>query len=129
MLTMPKPYGLPEEAIAKLCGVFNQYPGIHSVLLYGSRAKGNYRPGSDIDLSIQAPTLGLADLLAIENQIDDLLLPWTVDLSLLHHIDNPDLLDHIRRIGILLYAPGATSPTQGNIARTAQALHHSPQHP
>lgn len=104
---MPTIYGLPKEAIAKLCGVFSQYPAIQSVLLYGSRAKGNYRPGSDIDLSIQAPALGLSDLLAIENQIDDLLLPWTVDLSLLHQIDNPDLLDHIRRIGIPLYAPDA----------------------
>ena len=101
---MPKLYGLPEDAIAKLCGIFSQYPAIQSVLLYGSRAKGNYRPGSDIDLSIQAPTLGLSDLLAIENQIDDLLLPWTVDLSLLHHIDNPELIDHIRRIGTPLYA-------------------------
>jgi hypothetical protein len=91
--------------------------------------KATTGPAPDIDLSIQAPTLGLTDLLAIENQIDDLLLPWTVDLSLLQHIDNPDLLDHIRRTGIPLYAPGATSPTQGNIAPTAQALHHSPQLP
>jgi predicted nucleotidyltransferase len=104
---MPKLYGLPEEAIAKLCSVFSQYPAIQSVLLYGSRAKGNYRPGSDIDLSIQAPALGLSDLLAIENQIDDLLLPWTVDLSLLHHIDNPELIDHIRRVGTPLYSPDA----------------------
>ena len=111
---MPKLYGLPEDAIAKLCGIFSQYPAIQSVLLYGSRAKGNYRPGSDIDLSIQAPTLGLSDLLSIENQIDDLLLPWTVDLSLLHHIDNPELLDHIRRIGIPLYAPDASYPRKGS---------------
>lgn len=101
---MPKLYGLPEETIAKLCGVFSQYPAIKSVQLYGSRAKGNYRPGSDIDLSIQAPALGLSDLLAIENQIDDLLLPWTVDLSLLHQIDNLELIDHIRRIGTPFYS-------------------------
>jgi len=114
MLTMPTTYGLPDKAIAQLCGVFSHYPAIHSVLLYGSRAKGNYRPGSDIDLSIQAPTLGLTDLLAIENQIDDLLLPWTVDLSLLHHIDNPELIDHIRRIGAPLYAPDASYPRKGS---------------
>ncbi|OYY86072.1 MAG: hypothetical protein B7Y46_06805 [Acidovorax sp. 28-64-14] len=55
---MPNIYGLPKEAIAQLCGVFSQYPAIQSVLLYGSRAKGNCRPSSDIDLRIQAPTLG-----------------------------------------------------------------------
>lgn len=126
---MPTTYGLPDETIAKLRGVFNQYPAIHRVLLYGSRAKGNYRPGSDIDLSIQAPTLDLADLLAIENRIDELLLPWTVDLSLLHRIDNPELIDHIRRIGIPLYAPAATRPAESNLTRTAQAMHHSPPPP
>ena len=106
---MPQSHGLPQEAVAKLRDVFSQYPAIQSMRLYGSRAKGNYRPGSDIDLSIQAPTLVLADLVAIENQVDDLLLPWTVDLSLLHHIDNPELIDHIRRIGNPFYASAAIS--------------------
>ena len=107
---MPQPHGLPDETIAKLCGIFSQYPAIHSLLLYGLRAKGNYQPGLAIDLSIQAPALGVADLLVIDNQIDDLLLPWTVDLSLLHHIDNPKLIDHIRRIGTPFYAPDACPP-------------------
>ena len=101
---MPQPHGLPDETIAKLCGIFSQYPAIHSLLLYGLRAKGNYQPGLAIDLSIQAPALGVADLLVIDNQIDDLLLPWTVDLSLLHHIDNPELIDLIRRIATLFYS-------------------------
>jgi len=60
-------------------------------------------PGSDIDLSIEAESLGLTDLLSIENRIDDLLLPWKLDLSLLHQIDNPALLDHIRRVGVIFY--------------------------
>lgn len=107
---MPNIYGLPKEAISQLCGVLSQYPAIHSVRLYGSRAKGNYRVGSDIDLSIQAPTLDLTDLLAIENQIDVLLLHWTVDLSLLSHIDNPELIDHIRRIGIPFYEQAVCPP-------------------
>lgn len=52
----------------------------------------------------------VSDLMAIENQIDDLLLPWTVDLSLLHHIDNPELIDHIRRIGTPFYSRPACPP-------------------
>ena len=106
-------FGLPDSAIEQICAIFAAHPEIERAVLYGSRAKGNYRPGSDIDLSIQAPTLVLSDLLAIENQIDDLLLPWTVDLSLLHHIDNPELIDHIRRIGTPFYAPGAC-PRRGS---------------
>ena len=109
---MSEKFGLPQTAIAKLCHVFSQYPQINSVILYGSRAKGNYRPGSDIDLSIQGEQLDLTTLLAIENQIDDLLLPWMVDLSLFHKIDNSDLIEHIQRIGIPFYTK--TSPRRVN---------------
>lgn len=96
-------FGLPAEAVEKLRGVFQGWPQIQRVLLYGSRAKGSYRPGSDIDLTIEGEQLSLSQLLAIENQIDDLLLPWMVDLSLKHHIDNPALLDHIQRVGVSFY--------------------------
>ena len=96
-------FGLPAPAIAQLRSVFASWPTINRVLLYGSRAKGNYRPGSGIDLSIEAEALSLSQLLAIENQIDDLLLPWMVDLSLRQQIENPALLDHIERVGVPFY--------------------------
>lgn len=101
---MTAQHGLPTHAIEQLCHVFQQYPQIESVILFGSRAKGNHRPGSDIDLTIKGNNIDLGMLLQIENRIDDLLLPWTIDLSLLHTIDNPDLLAHINRVGVVLCA-------------------------
>jgi uncharacterized protein len=92
--------GLPAYAVDQLCGIFRACPGIRRVILYGSRAMGTYRPGSDIDLCLEGEALGLTELLAIEGRIDDLLLPWKVDLSLLHQIDNQGLLEHIRRVGV-----------------------------
>ena len=92
-------FGLTVFDIEKLVSVFNKYNQIEKVIVYGSRAKGNYKPGSDIDLTLVAPKLSLTELLKIENEIDDLLLPYKVDLSLLHQIDNPDLIEHIRRVG------------------------------
>lgn len=83
--------------------VFAEFQEIETAILYGSRAKGNYKPGSDIDLVLTAPELSLKDLLKIENQLDELLLPWKIDLSLLHQISNPDLIDHINRFGIVFY--------------------------
>jgi len=79
---------------------------------------GTYRPGSDIDLCIEAESLGLSELLSIENRIDDLLLPWKVDLSLLHTIDNPALQDHIRRVGVTFYTP-PPDDTQAHSSTTA----------
>ena len=95
--------GLPGHAVEKICGIFRDFSQIRRVVLYGSRALGTYRTGSDIDLCIEAESLGLTELLSIENRMDDLLLPWKLDLSLLHQIDNPALLDHIRRVGITFY--------------------------
>jgi predicted nucleotidyltransferase len=92
--------GLPASAVEQLCGIFRACPGIRRVILYGSRAMGTFRPGSDIDLCLEGETLGLTELLALEGRIDDLLLPWKVDLSLRHQIDNPSLLEHIGRVGV-----------------------------
>lgn len=96
-------FGLPPHAVAKLSDVFRSCPQVERVVLYGSRAKGTYRPGSDIDLTMEGQELTFTQLLALENQIDELLLPWMVDLSLRASIDNPALLEHIERVGIPFY--------------------------
>ncbi len=83
--------------------LFQTYSNIKKVIFYGSRAKGNFRPGSDIDLTVDAPDMNLSEILRVENSIDDLLLPYKVDLSLLHQIDNEALIEHIKRVGIVFY--------------------------
>lgn len=78
--------------------MFGRFPGVEQAVLYGSRAKGNYRPGSDIDLTLKGD-LSYRDLLNIKLALDDLLLPWKIDLSLYSQIDNLALVEHIGRIG------------------------------
>ena len=97
------PYGLKPDAIAKINGVLAAHPEIEQAILYGSRAKGNYRDGSDIDLCLVGETLTLTQLLKIENELDDLLLPNKIDLSLFHALDNTALVDHIHRVGVGFY--------------------------
>jgi len=79
------PFGLSPATLEKLNSVFAQHDAINSVLIYGSRAKGNFRAGSDIDLTIKGDEIPFAEFMQIEDQIDDLMLPYTVDLS---HIAN-----------------------------------------
>jgi uncharacterized protein len=95
-------FGLRQSIIAEINGVFAQYPEIEQAILYGSRAKGNYRNGSDIDLTLIGD-LTYNQLLQVENAIDDLLLVHTIDLSLYRQIDNPELLAHIQRVGQVFY--------------------------
>ena len=94
-------FGLPEDVLKKIRAVFAKYNEVKKVILYGSRARGTYRPSSDIDLCIEGEMLSLTQLLKIENELDDLLLPWKIDLSLKHKIDNQALLEHIRNHGVM----------------------------
>ncbi len=96
-------FGLPAEAVSKIGGVLAAHPEVESAILYGSRAKGNYRPGSDIDLTLLGDRLVHHDLLKIMGELDDLLLPYTIDLSIFHMIDHGALRDHIQRVGQEFY--------------------------
>jgi predicted nucleotidyltransferase len=98
------PYGLKPDTIHAIQSVLAKFPQVEKAILYGSRAKGNYRIGSDIDLTLNGKDLDTALLLRIETDLDDLLLPYTIDLSLFRHIENPDLLAHIDRVGVNFYA-------------------------
>ncbi|HFE66976.1 MAG TPA: nucleotidyltransferase domain-containing protein [Chloroflexi bacterium] len=97
-------FGLKNATIEKICGVLARYPQVEKAVLYGSRAKGNYRNGSDIDLTLHGDeTLTLSVLYRIMNDLDDLLLPYTIDLSIFHQINDPDVVDHIQRVGVTFY--------------------------
>jgi len=96
-------FGLSPATLAKLNSIFRLHPAIDTVLIYGSRAQGNYRNGSDIDLTIKGEPLSFAELMKIEDQIDDLYLPYTVDLSHYTQIDNSDLKEHIDRVSRVIY--------------------------
>lgn len=97
-------FGLKETTIQKICGVFTKYPQVEKAMLYGSRAKGNFKNGSDIDLTLHGgEDLTLDILYRIMDEIDDLLMPYTFDLSIFRQISDQDVIDHIRRIGVVFY--------------------------
>ena len=96
-------FGLSVTTLQKLNSVFSQHAAIDTVLIYGSRAKGNYRSGSDIDLTIKGDEISFTEFMQIENQIDDLMLPYTVDLSQYRQLENTDLIAHIDRVGVAIY--------------------------
>lgn len=97
-------YGLPQPAIENICVVLSRYPQVEQAILYGSRAKGNYKTGSDIDLTLRGSAdLTLDTVYRILNDFDELCLPYTLDLSIFDEISDPDVIDHIQRVGIEFY--------------------------
>lgn len=96
-------FGLDENVIQKIQSVFTKYPSVKQVIIYGSRAQGNYKNGSDIDLTFIGDTISDQEWTKIVFDLDDLLTPYTFDLSVLTTIENPDLIDHIKRVGQVFY--------------------------
>lgn len=96
-------YGLKGNVINQIRQVLSRYEELEQALLYGSRAKGNFKPGSDIDLTLTGDGLNQRILNKIEDELDDLMLPYTFDLSILKQVTNPDFIDHVKRVGIVFY--------------------------
>lgn len=96
-------YGLKDNIVESIVQVFSSHEEVNKVVLYGSRAKGNYKEGSDIDLTLIGNNLNLKDLNRISLELDDLLLPYTFDISLFHQISNSELIDHINRVGVVVF--------------------------
>lgn len=96
-------YGLSDATISDLKLVFVKYTNVREVIVFGSRAKGNYREGSDIDLAVIADNLTYNQLMDMMLEIDDLGLLYKVDLiDYNKNKDNP-IGEHIRRVGKAFY--------------------------
>jgi uncharacterized protein len=106
-------HGLSEQTIDKIRAVLGSFPEVEKAVIYGSRAKGNYKPGSDIDLTLFGDRLTDRLHSRIFWALDDLLLPYKIDLSLFSQIRHPALIDHIQRVGIALFErePSVASPS------------------
>ncbi len=92
--------GLKEKYRQTLIQILTTYPGVEGAILFGSRARGNFRPGSDIDLALIGQTLTLADLIQLKDLIEQTNIPHKVDILLMHKLNNPNLHQSIQSNGI-----------------------------
>jgi len=96
-------YGLRDSMLQSITNIFIKYPKIEKAILYGSRAKGNYKTGSDIDLTLLGEKLNIQDLNKIYMELDNLYLPYSFDISIFEKLENKELIEHINRVGIVIY--------------------------
>ena len=99
-------YGLSDKEFDEMTAIFGKFKNLEKVILYGSRAKGNYKKFSDVDITLEGDNLTLADLFQIQDLLYESDLPYMYDVSIFSSITNPDLIDHIRRRGVVIWERG-----------------------
>ena len=99
-----KKIDLPRKTISQLISIFSAYPEIEKVIVFGSRALGNAKPGSDVDCAFSGKNLTSQLVSRIQNYLEeDTLLPYFFDCIHLESTKNKNLLEHIKTYGINLY--------------------------
>jgi predicted nucleotidyltransferase len=82
--------------------IFRRHPEVRSATLFGSRAKGSHNDRSDVDLVVTGDVEPLrAEAIAAE--LEELPLPYRFEVQALTHIQHQPLLEHIKRVGIVIY--------------------------
>ncbi len=88
-------------------------PRVERAVLYGSRATGNYREASDIDIALEGADLTFTDQADLLDALLDTTIPYEFDITLMHEIENDALRDHINSDGITWFTrdePAAATP-------------------
>ena len=95
--------GLSDATLATVQAILASCHALETALVYGSRAKGNFKTGSDIDLSLFGKQLSQHLLNDIAEALEELLLPYTIDLCIFDQLNHPELREHIQRVGVVFY--------------------------
>jgi len=101
---MNNPFGISDKSFEILLNVMKSYPQIEEAFIFGSRAKGNYKHGSDIDIALKGKELSneiVWDITALLN--NEMPIPYKIDVLALNNSLLFSLADHIRRVGISFY--------------------------
>ena len=96
---MTATHGLAEKTVARITSVLKSFPQVEKAVLFGSRAKGTYRRGSDVDLALIGDHLDLRTIGRIGSALDDLPLPYRFSLIAFGPRTDPEVASHIRRVG------------------------------
>jgi len=101
---MKTDFGLKPGDLQMICLALEKEPKIEQALIFGSRAKGNYKPGSDVDIALKGKNLTTQILTTISFYLnEETPLPYHFDVINYHTIQEPALVTHIDRVGIVCY--------------------------
>lgn len=101
---------VPPSVAEEIRAVFRRHPEVQRATLFGSRAKGNFREGSDIDLALEGDALERRHLATMLGEFEESSIPQKVDLLLKKTLSHHELLDHIKRVGVVFYESAQARP-------------------
>lgn len=96
-------FGLSDIYLEQIKSAFSSIPEIDEVVIYGSRARGDYSPTSDIDITLKGKGLTISHLSRLDNALDDLLMPYSFDICIFDKIRDEQFLSNVIRDGKTLY--------------------------
>ncbi len=96
-------FGLTDRDMNTLRDILSKYPAVQKICVFGSRAKGIYKPGSDIDLAVMNDGVTESDISRMQSDFADSSLPYRVDLINYPTLKHPELKNHIDRVGVPIY--------------------------
>lgn len=99
----PTLFGLSQNDLVSICSLLKLFPEVEQAVMFGSRALGSYKPGSDIDIALFG-NIESGTILVISSQLnEEMLLPYFFDVLHYNELTNPELKDHIDRVGVVFY--------------------------
>jgi predicted nucleotidyltransferase len=104
-------YGLTNHDMSAIVESISQFDEIDKVILFGSRAKGNYKPGSDIDIAIYGENINMNVVSSLRSLLEDQShMPYFFDVIDGTHLTHKELEEHIERVGILIFSKSGDRP-------------------
>lgn len=102
---MKNKFGLLDSDIQTIVQILSKYPQVEQAYLFGSRAKGNFKNGSDVDIALKGAELDFDTLTQISYWLnEETSMPYIFDVLIYHSINELSLKDHIDRVGIEIYS-------------------------
>ena len=96
-------YGLPDEHIKIILDYIARYSEIEEAVLFGSRALGTYKPGSDVDIALKGNKVDSFLAAHLKSEIEEeTTLPYFFDFVAYSKLNHKDLIKHIDKYGVVL---------------------------